>query len=224
MNPTPDASAALDVPVIATLEGLVARARELAARGPRTLLGIVGPPGAGKSTVCDALDAALGAAAVTVGMDGFHLDDDVLVALGRRDRKGAPDTFDVPGYVSLLQRLRDAREEVSYAPLFDRGLEASRGSAVPVPRSVPLVVTEGNYLLHGRGGWDGVRPLLDEVWFLDVPADERVRRLVARRLSHGETPDRARAWVTGVDEVNAAVVLAGRDRADVVVRLAPASA
>ena len=210
--------------VVGTLEDLVARARALAARGPRTLLGIVGAPGAGKSTVCEALEAALGDRAVVVGMDGFHLDDDVLVALGRRGRKGAPDTFDVPGYVSLLRRLRDAEEEVTYAPRFDRAVEASRGSAVPVPRSVPLVVTEGNYLLHDAGGWEGVRPLLDEVWFLDVPPDERQRRLVARRRSFGDSPDRARAWVTEVDEVNASVVLPGRHRADVVVRLAAAPA
>jgi pantothenate kinase len=210
--------------VVGTLEDLVARARALAARRPRTLVGVVGAPGAGKSTVCDALQAALGDRTVVVGMDGFHLDDDVLLALGRRGRKGAPDTFDVPGYVSLLRRLHDAQEEVTYAPRFDRGLEASRGSAVPVPRSVPLVITEGNYLLHRGGGWDAVRPLLDEVWFLDVPAEERRRRLVGRRLSYGDAPDRALAWVTEVDEANASVVLAGRDRADVVVRLAPASA
>lgn len=211
------------LPVVTTIGELVARARLLAGRGGRTLVGIVGPPGAGKSTVCEALDRGLGAAAVTVGMDGFHLDDEVLVALGRRGRKGAPDTFDVPGYVSLLRRLRNASEEITYAPRFDRSLEASRGSAVPVPRSVPLVITEGNYLLNREGGWQDVRPLLDEVWFLDVPSEKRVRRLVERRLSFGETPERARAWVTDVDEVNAAAVLAGRDFADIIVRLATAS-
>ncbi len=207
----------------ATTAELCARARRLASRGERTLLGIVGTPGAGKSTTCDAIERELGEEAVIVGMDGFHLDDAVLLALGRRGRKGAPDTFDVPGYASLLRRLRDAREEVTYAPRFDRALEASRGSAVPVPRSVPLVLTEGNYLLHDGGGWEEIRPLLDEVWFLDVPAEERQRRLVGRRLSFGDSADGARAWVREVDEANASVVLAGRDRADVVVRLRPAT-
>jgi pantothenate kinase len=213
---------AADAPtVVSTIDDLVVRARALAARGPRTILGVVGAPGAGKSTVCAALEAHLGGATAVVGMDGFHLDDGVLLALGRRRRKGAPDTFDVPGYASLLRRLRDAREEVTYAPRFDRALEASRGSAVPVPRSVPLVLTEGNYLLHDGGGWAEIRPLLDEVWFLDVPAEERQRRLVGRRLSFGDSPSGARAWVRDVDEANASVVLAGRDRADVVVRLPP---
>lgn len=209
--------------VVGTIEDLVLRARALAARGPRTLLGVVGAPGAGKSTVCAALESALGGAAAIVGMDGFHLDDGVLFALGRRGRKGAPDTFDVPGYASLLHRLHDLREDVTYAPRFDRALEASRGSAVAVPRSVPLVITEGNYLLHEGEGWKQIRPLLDEVWFLDVPAGERQRRLVERRLSFGDSADGARAWVREVDEANAAIVLAGRDRADVLVRLAPAS-
>jgi pantothenate kinase len=203
----------------ATTVELCARARRLASRGERTLLGIVGTPGAGKSTTCDAIERELTDRAVIVGMDGFHLDDAVLERLGRRGRKGAPDTFDVAGYVSLLERLRRAEEEVTYAPRFDRSLETSIGSAVPVPRSVPLVVTEGNYLLHRTGGWEAVRPLLDEVWFLDVPEAERVRRLVERRMSFGEAVEQARAWVHGVDEPNAAVVLAGRDAADLVVHV-----
>lgn len=197
---------------------LVERAEMLAGQGRRTILGIVGAPGAGKSTVCDALAAALGGRAVVVGMDGFHLADEVLVALGRRGRKGAPDTFDIAGYMSLLGRLRCADEDVTYAPRFDRALETSVGSAVPVPASVPLVITEGNYLLHTGDGWGGVRPLLDEAWFLDVPADERVRRLVGRRMSYGDGSRAARSWVTEVDERNASVVLAGRETADLVVR------
>jgi len=205
--------------VNATIEDLVVRATDLAARAPRTILALVGAPGAGKSTVCSALDHALGERAVVVGMDGFHLANEVLVALGRRQRKGAPDTFDVRGYIALLARLREADEDVTYAPRFDRGLEESIGSAVPVARTVPLVITEGNYLLHDAGGWQDVRPLLDEVWFIDVPTAERVRRLVERRISCGDNAEQARSWVTDVDEANASVVHAGRGRASLVVHL-----
>lgn len=201
-------------PTTVTLEDLVTRAAALADRGTRTVLGVVGAPGAGKSTLCTALGEQLGERVVVVGMDGYHLDNEVLVALGRRDRKGAPDTFDVDGFVSLLRRLRAADEETTYAARFDRSLELAIGSAVPVHRSVPLVVVEGNYLLCEDGGWERVRPLLDETWYLDVPDDERVRRLVARRVSHGDDPDAARRWVHGVDESNATVVVATRDRAD----------
>lgn len=204
-----------------TVEQLVARAQALAAGRPRTLVGIVGAPGAGKSTLCTQLSEALAGRAVVVGMDGYHLDNEVLVALGRRQRKGAPDTFDVAGYVALLRRLKECTEDVTYAARFDRELELAIGSAVPVPRTTPLVITEGNYLLHDEGGWEAVRDVLDEIWFLDVPAHERSRRLVARRLSHGDTPDHAQRWVSEVDEANAAIVLRGRSAADLTVELLP---
>ena len=139
------------------VQALVARARVLAAAGGRRILGLTGPPGAGKSTVARTLVDALGPdTAVLVPMDGFHLANVTLRALGRRDRKGAWDTFDVGGYVALLRRLRAADEPVVHAPDFDRQLEEPIGSAVPVAADVPLVVTEGNYLLSREGGWGGV--------------------------------------------------------------------
>lgn len=204
-----------------TVSELVARATELAAAAPRTVLGIVGAPGAGKTTLCSRLEEELTEAAVIVPMDGFHLDDSVLLDLGRRQRKGATDTFDVAGYVAMLRRLRTATDDVVYAPRFDRSLEASLGSAIPVPREVPLVITEGLYLLHDGHGWDTVRPELDQVWFLDVPPLERRRRLVGRRMAGGEDEATALEWVTGVDEANGLVVDAGRARADLVVTLVP---
>lgn len=151
-------------------------------------------------------------------MDGFHLADDELRRLGRHDRKGAPDTFDAAGYVDLLRRLRDCRDEVVYAPLFRRELELAEAGALAVPRDVPLVVTEGSYLLAG-GPFAAVRGLLDQVWFLDVDPDARRRRLVARHERHGRSPDAARAWVEHTDEPNAALVERTRDRADLVVHL-----
>lgn len=205
--------------ISATTAELVSRATTLAAAGSRKILGIVGAPGSGKSTLCDVLAAQLGRQAVAVGMDGFHLDNSVLESLGRMERKGASDTFDIPGYVALLRRLRSAEDEVTYAPRFYRSLEMSIGSAVSVPRSTPLVVTEGNYLLHDRGGWQDVAPLLDEVWFLDVPSPERRRRLITRRISRGETTERAQAWVDDVDEVNALIVTRSSNSADLLVRL-----
>lgn len=203
----------------ATIAELVERARTLAAGGSRRILGVTGTPGAGKSTVTAALLDALGDRAAIVGMDGFHYANAELVRLGRRERKGAPDTFDVDGYVALLGRLRAQREGTIHAPLFDRSLEESIGSAVAVDASTPLVITEGNYLLHDAHGWGAVAGLLDEVWFLDVDADERRRRLVARRLGHGHPETEAIAWVQDVDEPNARLVETGRERADLVVRV-----
>lgn len=214
-----------DVPaeaVAVDLEYLVRRARELASDGRRRILGIAGTPGAGKSTVSAALLAALGDGAVLVGMDGFHLANAELVRLGHRHRKGAPDTFDVDGYVTLLARLRAQTSGVIYTPVFDRGLEESIGSAVPVSAGTPLVITEGNYLLFDDGGWEHVREHLDECWYLDVSAEERRRRLVARRRSYGEDVDAATAWVRDVDEANAARVEPSRANADLVVTVTSA--
>ena len=197
---------------------LVHRAARLAEGSDRTLLGIVGPPGAGKSTLAAALVAALAPRAVLVPMDGFHLDDAVLDALGRRDRKGAPDTFDAAGYVALLRRLRDRSDDVVYAPEFRRPLELAAAGAIAVPREVPLVVTEGNYLLDD-GGFAPVRGLLTSTWFLDVEPAVRRARLVARHVAHGRDPEAARRWVEATDEPNARRVEATRGRANLVVRV-----
>lgn len=213
MNPIPANPPLVEL----SLDDLVERAQHLVQTGSRRLLGITGSPGAGKSTLCTALVNALGDNAVLVGMDGFHLANTELTRLGRRQRKGAPDTFDIDGYTQLLDRLRTQSAEVIYAPRFDRGLDVSIGSAIPVLRQIPLVITEGNYLLLASGGWEKVRNRLDEVWFLAVPARTRVDRLVGRRQSFGEPTAAAMAWVEGVDQTNAEVVEPSRSRADLIV-------
>ncbi|MCX4531813.1 nucleoside/nucleotide kinase family protein [Streptomyces sp. NBC_00841] len=203
---------------------LSARARRLATPGHRRILGIAGPPGAGKSTLAAQLVETLAGLAVLVPMDGFHLARAELDRLGRAGRKGAPDTFDAAGYAALLRRLRTPGEEGPvYAPAFDRTLEEPIAGAVPVPPHIPLVVTEGNYLLHDDGPWAPVRGLLDEVWFLDLDPDVRVRRLVDRHVRFGKPQPYAERWVAGSDETNARLVDRGRDRADLVVRLRPTS-
>ncbi|WP_030959847.1 nucleoside/nucleotide kinase family protein [Streptomyces sp. NRRL S-378] len=200
---------------------LVERAAGLARRGGRRILGVAGPPGAGKSTLAAGLAEALGPrTAVVVPMDGFHLARAELDRLGRADRKGAPDTFDAAGYVSLLARLRACAGSggvTVYAPAFDRTVEEPIAGSIPVPPDVPLVITEGNYLLHDAGEWAGVRPLLDEVWYCAPDEGTRVRRLVERHVRHGKDPALARAWVARSDEANARLVAAGRHRADLVV-------
>ncbi len=188
-----------------TVAALVDRARALADRGTRTLLGVTGPPGAGKSTVTEAVVAALGPVAALAPMDGFHLGDELLVALGRRDRKGAPDTFDRDGFAATLRRLRAARGTV-YLPRFDREREDSVAAAIAIPPDVPLVVTEGNYLLL----WPDVRALLDESWYLDLDDGVRRERLVRRRMALGSTEAEARRWATESDERNAVLVTGTR--------------
>ncbi|MFI1188530.1 nucleoside/nucleotide kinase family protein [Streptomyces californicus] len=212
----------VDATSTAGLAALTDRARALADTGRRRVLGIAGPPGAGKSTLAERLVAALAGRAALVPMDGFHLAAAELDRLGRADRKGAPDTFDAAGYAALLRRLR-APDPVHavYAPAFHRTLEEPVAGALPVAPDVPLVITEGNYLLLDDGPWAPVRGLLDAVWFLDLDPAVRVRRLVDRHVCHGRPRREAEEWVARSDEANARMVERCRDRADLIVRLTP---
>ena len=207
-----------------TLAEATSRARRLAASGQRRLLGIVGPPGGGKSTIATAVVEALSPRACYVPMDGFHLANRELARLGRRDRKGAPDTFDAAGYVALLRRLRDGGSDVVYAPEFDRDLDEPVAGAIPVPPGAALIVTEGNYLLLDDGPWAEVHRLLDETWYVEIDETVRLEQLVRRHVAFGMSPETARAWALGTDQRNARLVAGTMPRADLVVRpsLAPA--
>jgi pantothenate kinase len=206
-----------------TFDDLVRRARDLPRGGRRAILGITGSPGAGKSTLAEHLVRDLNGSGAPwvahVPMDGFHLADAELDRLGLRDRKGAPDTFDAAGYAALLARLREEThaDDTVYAPGFERVLEQPLAGAIPVPPAARLIITEGNYLLLDTGAWPRVRPLLDEVWFCDLPEPERIRRLVARHERFGKTHQEAQAWVSRSDQPNAELVATTRGRADLVV-------
>jgi pantothenate kinase len=202
----------------------LARLDGLLEQGHRVLLGIAGAPGSGKTTLAERLVAEVEAGgryrAAHVPMDGFHLADVALDRLGRRDRKGAIDTFDGWGYRALLQRLRDRADEPVYAPGFERMLEQPIAASIAVGPEVDLVVSEGNYLLAEAAPWTDAAALLDEVWFADVPAALLRARLIERHTAFGKTPRAAAAWVDAVDLPNAALIGPTRSRADAVVATA----
>jgi pantothenate kinase len=190
--------------------------------GSRRVLGIAGAPGSGKSSLTALLARELPAgSSVVVPMDGFHLADVALTRLGRSGRKGAPDTFDAAGYVALLQRLRAAmpQDPPVWAPMFERDLEQPLAGAIEVAADVPLVITEGNYLLCVDGPWAQVRGMLDARWFVEAPEELRHRWLIERHERFGKSPAAAREWALGPDEDNARLIAGTRDRADVVVQL-----
>jgi pantothenate kinase len=215
------------VPVMATFAELLDRARQRPDESNRRIIGVVGTPGAGKTTLVEAVIRALATNSdgrpdgwiAHVPMDGFHLADVELSRLGRLDRKGAPDTFDANGYAALLRRIHETRgrEETVYAPAFDRELEQPVAGSIPVLPRCELVLTEGNYLLLDEDDWRHVRAQLDEVWFLDADDEVRRSRLVRRHIQFGKAPTHAEAWVAGVDEPNAKLIAATRDSADVLV-------
>jgi pantothenate kinase len=206
---------------------LVARARGLVRDGRRAVLGVTGVPGAGKTTLAEKLVAAL-APAPPAGLDpyawiahvpgdGYHLADVELDRLGRRARKGAPDTFDPLGYAALLRRLHEDVDDVIYAPGFERVIEQPIAASISVPRSARLVVTEANYLLLREPGWQHVRAQLTEVWYVELEETERLRRLVERHERFGKDHEAAVAWATGTDQRNAEIIGATRGEADLMV-------
>jgi len=195
---------------------LATRVERLLADGQRVLLGITGPPGAGKSTLAAEIVDHVGADAVGVPMDGFHLADVELDRLNIRHRKGAIETFDGYGYLALLRQLHARPPHIVYAPAFDRDIEQPVAGSIPVFADTRLVVTEGNYLLDGQPPWPSVRELLTQVWYVDAPPEVWQRRLVARHEQFGKSPEHALAWVRDVDGPNANRIALCRHKADLV--------
>lgn len=209
-----------DAPLEPLLQRLVALLPE--AGEPRRVVGIAGPPGAGKTTLVETVLAAAAADARLRGriahlpMDGFHLPNAELDRLGRRDRKGAPDTFDAVAYAAVLAAVREVPRRVVTAPAFDHAVGEPEPDALTVPTDADLVLTEGNYLLLDDPQWHAVRASLDESWFCALGDDVRQHRLVRRHVAAGRDPDDATAWVHRSDEANARLVTEGAALADVV--------
>jgi pantothenate kinase len=192
---------------------------EYAAASTRTIIGIVGKPGGGKSTLSKFLLKGMDSTLVSVvPMDGFHLSNKVLKELGRSDRKGAQDTFDVNGFKTLIERIKLDNVDPIYYPIFDRSIEESIAAQGVVYPSTRVVIVEGNYLMHDRDGWQEISPLLDQSWYAFLEEDIRISRLISRHIAFGKDPESAKAWAKGSDQVNAELIEAGVGRCDFLIR------
>ena len=195
---------------------IAATIKDAAGDRKRFMVAIAGAPASGKSTLSatlrDALQA-LGETAVVVPMDGYHFDDIILNARGHRPRKGAPFTFDVRGFESLLKRIRSGEPEIAI-PVFDRSMELSRNAADIVGEGSRFILAEGNYLLLKQPPWDRLRGLFDYAIYLSVPKEELERRLVKRWLDHGFDMAYATNWIASNDMPNIEEVIAGSGSAD----------
>lgn len=203
-------------------DALVQAAGVLVDGAGRKFIGIAGAPGSGKSTtverLLDALELDHPGQVAILPMDGFHYDDAVLHQMGRRPWKGAPDTFDVGGLVSVLNRLKNPAETRVAVPVFDRDLEISRGSARIIPDDVKLILVEGNYILLDRAPWDALADTFDLTVMIDVPEDELRRRLRARWEHFGLTEDQIAHKLDGNDLPNGRDVIQGSRPADIIYR------
>lgn len=205
------------------IRGLTARLLAAVDAQPRRfLLGITGPPGAGKSRLAHTLAASVldqrgRTAALVAPLDGFHLSNETLDSLGLLSLKGAPQTFDATAFVGHLRRLRDDPDATVLWPDFDRSAERTVPDAIVITASTRLVITEGNYLLLEQPPWHEVRELLDQVWYLDVPADILRRRLIDRAMAYGRSEDDAVRHVDESDLRNAELVARAKPLADLTI-------
>ncbi len=203
-----------------SLEQLVEKANQLAQSGKRQILAVAGAPGSGKTTITRAILAGLPVGSVVIApMDGFHLSNATLINYNRRDRKGAWDTFDADGYINLLTRLKNQTEAVIHAPDFDRDIDESIGSAIPIDIHTPLILAEGTFLFSQYGSWPKLSPLLDQGWFVHLDSKARQERLITRHMKHGMSLQQATDWALGTDENNAKAVENDYLRADLSIKI-----
>lgn len=188
----------------------------------RTMIAIAGPPGSGKSTLAEAVVSQINQlsgsslSASLLPMDGFHLDTHIIEPMGLLARRGAHETFDAPGFLQLMRRVRGRDDDVPY-PVFDRASDRSIPDAGLLKQETEIVVVEGNYLLLNKPVWCELRALFDATVFLRYTLETLEQRLLNRWLSLGFTHEQAAKKVYGNDLKNAQLVLEHSAGADLTI-------
>jgi pantothenate kinase len=183
----------------------------------RVLVAISGAPASGKTTLAAEVARRMTeqkCQTIVVPMDGFHLGNALLESRGILARKGAPETFDVDGFVHLITRLKSNADVI--APQFDRVRDIAIAGSVMVPRECPVIIIEGNYLLLNETPWATLTGLWDLKVHLSVPLPELRARLIQRWLKHNLSPTAATHRAESNDIPNAERVIANLMPADMV--------
>lgn len=206
----------------ARIDDIVGEVLNRAGNSRRFLIAIAGPPGAGKSTMADKVASGLkakGESAVVLPMDGFHMDNAVLIERGLLARKGIPETFDVRGFLDIVKAVRPADQEV-LVPVFDRSRELAIASARPIDPKDRFIIIEGNYLLFTQGKWAELDGIFDYTIMLAPPMEVLEARLWDRWRGYKLTEEEASAKVYGNDLPNGRLILENRRSADITLEIA----
>ncbi|NTF30520.1 nucleoside triphosphate hydrolase [Rhizobium skierniewicense] len=170
-----------------TLDAMADDIVKRASDDTRFIVAIAGPPGAGKSTLADALHGELtrrGEKAEVLPMDGFHMDNGILQERGLFARKGAPETFDVRGFADIVAAVRKADQEV-LVPVFDRSREIAIASARAIAPDTRFILAEGNYLLLNEEPWVHLKSSYDFSIFVGPSVKVLEQRLRDRWIGYG---------------------------------------
>lgn len=182
------------------------------------LIALAGQPASGKSTLSNILAdlmTSAGCRTSVVPMDGFHLDNQILISKGLLPRKGAPEAFDVDGLLRLMKALRST--DTVFFPVFDRERDIAVAGAGMLSDDCDSVIVEGNYLLLDAPRWRDLKDCWDLSVQLSVSTPVLMERLVNRWLAHGLAPAEALARSEGNDLRNAELIAAHSLSADVII-------